>query len=103
MLRWASTIGSHAAAVVQQIMDSKRHPEQGYRASLGVIRLGKRFGNDRLELACKRALALRSANYKTVQSILNTGLEAQPLPIEQPCLPTAPAEHENLRGPDYYN
>lgn len=103
LLNWAATIGPNAAAVVQQIMDSKRHPEQGYRASLGVIRLGKRHGNHRLELACKRALSLRSASYKTVQSVLKAGLEDEPLPNEEPSPQTMPDDHENVRGPHYYN
>lgn len=101
MLRWASTIGPNAAVVVQEIMNRKRHPEQGFRASLGVIRLGKRFGNDRLERACLRALTLRSPSYKTVQSILKTGLECGPLPAAT--THTLPAEHSNVRGADYYN
>lgn len=103
MLNWASTVGPNAAAVVQQIMEAKRYPEEGYRASLGVIRLGKRHGTDRLELACKRALSLRSPSYKTVQSILKTGLENEPLPTEASLPQTMPDDHENVRGPDYYN
>ena len=104
MLRWASTIGPNTASVVQQIMDQKRHPEEGYRASLGVIRLGKRHGHERLELACKRALFLRSPSYKTVQSILKAGLEAQPLRTDaEPTQTTLPDDHKNVRGPDYYH
>jgi transposase len=103
MLSWAATLGPNVAAVVQQIMERKRHPEEGYRASLGVIRLGKRHGNARLELACGRALSLRSPSYKTVESILKAGLEGQPLPGTQAAPQTMPDDHKNVRGPDYYN
>ncbi|MDD9936043.1 MAG: IS21 family transposase [Myxococcales bacterium] len=103
MLNWAATIGPSAAAVVKHILTQARHPEQGYRKSLGVIRLGRRYGNDRLELACKRALTLRSPSYKTVDSILKTGMESTPIPGADPVPQTMPAEHNNVRGPEYYN
>lgn len=103
MLNWAGTVGPHTASVVEQIMARKRHPEQGFRASLGVIRLGKRFGNERLELACKRAMRLQSPSYSTVQSILKTGLESEPLPTLETAPQTMPATHVNVRGPEYYN
>lgn len=99
MLKWAATLGPNVAAVVQRIMERKRHPEEGYRASLGVIRLGKRHGNARLELACGRALSLRSPSYKTVESILKAGLEEQPLPGTEATPQTMPDDHDNVRGP----
>jgi len=104
MIRWAASLGPHVGAVVQQIMEAKLHPEQGYRSCLGVIRLGKRYGNDRLEKACERALALRSPSYRTIQSILKTGFDSRPLPdTEARADTTDPVDHENIRGPAYYS
>jgi hypothetical protein len=80
-------------------MKSRPHPEQGYRSALGVIRLEKKYGATRLENACARSLALRSFSYKSVASILQHGLDQQPLRRESP---RARVNHHNLRGPNYY-
>jgi hypothetical protein len=86
--------------VVTEILASRPHPEQGYRACLGLLRLGKRYGAARLEAACGRALHLGAPRYRTVQNILTTGLDQVPLdePGPTPVLPV----HPNLRGADYY-
>ena len=70
-------------------------------AGLGLLSLGRTFGNTRLEAACARAVAIRSPTYRSVASILKTGLDRQPalFPNAAPALPA----HENVRGPDYYH
>ena len=77
------------------------HPTQGYRACLGILRLGKTHGEVRLELACRRALSLGACSYKSLESILRQGLES--LPLAQANLPLLPDDHANLRGPGYYH
>jgi transposase len=99
---WAARTGPSAAALVTRIVESRPHPEQGYRAALGIIRLAGRYGDDRAEAACARALALRACSYRSVESILRTGLDRQPLPGDKPAIPPHPA-HANVRGPGYYN
>lgn len=84
-------------------MKSKRHPEQGYRACLGVMRLGKKHGNERLDKACRRALALHSPSYKTISAMLDSGLEDAPTQPIEPSEQTMPEHHENIRGSDYYH
>jgi hypothetical protein len=64
------------------------------------VRLGDRYGTARLEAACTRALAARAYTYRSVESILRSGLDKKPLPAERPT-PSHPA-HDNLRGPGYY-
>ena len=64
------------------------------------MRLGEQYGRERLEAACKRALAVDSINYKSIASILKHGLDRRPLPEKQPQLPSI--EHVNIRGPQYY-
>ena len=103
MRHWAATLGSSVEALAVAIMNTKRHPEEGYRACLGVIRLGKKYGNDRLEKACQRALSLQSPSYKTVHSMLKAGLEEVPMPAAEPAKQTMPVDHENIRGPKYYH
>ena len=99
ILQWAGTIGPRCAQLVKHIMDSRPHPEQGFRSALGIIRLGKAAGEQRLEAACQRALHFGACSYRSVQSILNNHLEAQPLEQE---LPLINPNHGNLRGPAYY-
>jgi hypothetical protein len=82
-------------------MLSRKHPELGYRSCMGVLRLAKRFTPERLEAACRRALAMDACAYKSIKSILQTGLDRQPLETEP--LPAAySGEHANVRGAGYY-
>jgi hypothetical protein len=74
----------------------------GYRRCLGILRLGKKYGEARLESACARALALRALSYKTIESILKTGSEKLPL-RKKATTPELPLFHENIRGPGYYH
>src|SRR5690606_6579590 len=76
------------------------HPEQGYRACLGLMRLGDRYGKDRLESACRRAIHIRGISYRSVSSILQNGLDRMPLEMQNAL--ALPQAHENLRGADYY-
>jgi transposase len=98
--RWAEQTGPSTAELVRGVMESRPHPEQGYRACLGILRLGKRFGDERLEAASRRALAIRAFSFHSVESILKTGLDRQPLPTSSPSTPVR--LHENVRGATYY-
>jgi transposase len=101
VIRWASTIGPSTALVVDTILQSRRHPEQGFRSCLGILRLGKTYGPDRLESAAARAVNLKACSYQSVKSILQNGLDRQPtldLPPDRP-----PLQHANIRGTDYFN
>jgi transposase len=104
LINWGKTIGPHTAAVVEHVIRSKPHPEQGYRSALGLLRLSDRFGADRLEKACERAITIRSAGYRTVKTMLKQRMEAAPLP-EQMSLQdtTAGLGAANVRGRRYYN
>lgn len=99
-LDWALAIGPHARDLVERLLADRPHPEMGFRSCLGLLSLAKRYGNARLEAACQRALALGSPTRRSVVSILEKGLEAQPLPETPPDL-SLPA-HGNIRGAAYY-
>ena len=62
--------------------------------------IGKTYGDDRLEAACRRALTIGANTYKSVESILKHHLDSQPLP--QAPASSLPLDHDNLRGPDYF-
>ena len=100
IINWAQKVGPCTAQLVERIMEERPHPEQGYRACLGILRLSKTYGAERLEKAAQRALPFRFHSYRSVESILKKGLENRPLPVvsSEP-LPL----HENLRGSHYYN
>jgi len=97
---WADQAGPKTRRVVTEIMNRRNHPEQGYRASLGVIRLGKRYSQDRLEKACTRAVFMNVYSYKSIESILKNGLDKTPLPIKE--AEQKPVNHGNIRGKEYY-
>ena len=102
LIHWAEKTGEATAKVIEAILESRPHPEQGYRSCLGIMRLGKSYGSERLEAACRRADYLQSYSYKSVQSILKHKLDAEPLPLEQPANTPTPQQHQNLRGARYY-
>jgi len=101
MRRWGETIGTNTAAMIEAIISTVAHPDHAYGKCLGLLRLAKKCGNERMERACGRALTLRAISYRSVKNILEKGLENAELPQETDEL-CPPLFHENLRGSDYY-
>jgi transposase len=101
LIRWAEKTGPAAASVVQSILERRAHPQQGFRSALGIMRLGKSFGEERLEAACRRALTLGACSYKSIASILRQGLDRRALPEQQDL--DLGIEHANIRGSEYYH
>lgn len=98
--RMAARIGPTTAILIEVIIAEKTHPEQGFRASIGIVRLARRYGAERLERACARALEIGARSYTSVVSILKNNLDrTRP---EQPA--DGPAiVHANIRGPTYFH
>jgi len=102
LMNWAASVGPATGELVKRLLLEKQHPEQGYRSCLGLMRLARNFGGERMEAACIRALAIGTYRYRSVASILDKGLDRQPVtPPAQAEL--ALPEHANVRGPDYYH
>jgi transposase len=99
LIRWGAQHGPACAQVIERILTTRKHPEQGYRACLGLLKLEKQYGAQRLEAACVRALALGSPAYQTVASILKRRVESLPLDEENSW---SSPEHAHLRGSKYY-
>jgi transposase len=99
LIRWGEKHGGACAEVIRRILKSRPHPEQGYRACLGLLRLERQHGAVRLEAACARALLLGSATYHTVGAILKRRTET--LPMSEQSDWSAP-DHAHVRGPKYY-
>jgi transposase len=98
ILREAAAIGDDTAALVEIILRSRPHPEQGFRSCIGILRLVARYDAERLDAACARALALGTRSYSSVAAILKNRQDAKAAAAPQPNL-----LHENIRGPDYYH
>ena len=50
IINWSKTVGLHTARLVQEIMSRKEHPEQAFRACMGIVRLAyQRTCRKRLE------------------------------------------------------
>ncbi len=102
LIAWAGTVGPQTAQLVETILERRPHPEHGYRACLGIMRLAKHYPPGRVEAASCRALFLGATSYRSVKSILARGLDRAPLPAAPEPLPGLAAVHENLRGSHYY-
>ncbi len=102
VIDWAGKIGPNVKILIEALIAERRHPEQGYRPSLGIIRLAKTYGNERVDKACKRAHIAGARNYRHVAAILKNNLDQAPMPDavddDGPHV-----DHENIRGPGYYN
>jgi hypothetical protein len=94
---WAHAIGTNAGFIVDTLLKSGKVEEQGYRSCMGLLQLGQKYTDGRLEAACERARQLGSPTYTTVRNILKNGA----LDIDAPPSASTPA-HENIRGSEYY-
>ena len=102
ILDWAAKIGPETAQLANAILTERRHPEQGYRSCLGILRLGKKYSPERLECACARAHAAGARSYRSVSSILEKGLDQLPGSPTPPAPSSGFDDHENVRGQSYY-
>lgn len=100
LVRWAEKTGADTVRAVETVLTARPHPQQGFLACLGLMRLGKEYGPERLEAACARALAARTVGFKSIESILKRGLDK--LPLAEKTKEAPPLEHANIRGPEYY-
>jgi transposase len=102
LIQWGESIGVNAGTIVEHLLRSKPHPEQGYRACLGLLALARQYSEQRLEAASGLALRLASPTRKSVKSILESGRDlwtpaaTEGLALELPV-------HKNVRGPGYYH
>lgn len=101
LVAWAAKTGPSTARLFEAIMSSREHPEQGYRSCLGILRLGRSVGPERLEAAAARALRFKLFSFKAVRSILAARLERQQ-DADAPAQPALPL-HDNVRGGQYYH
>jgi transposase len=100
-INWAAKIGPHTAQLIELILNSRKHPQQGFRSCLGILRLAKSYDDQRLEAACRRAVTIGGTSYKSVASILKYNLDQKPLPGQTSA--EVAIDHKNIRGAHYYH
>jgi transposase len=100
--RDAAAIGPSTAMLTTLILESRPHPEQGFRTCLGILRLARHYGAARLEAACVRGLDIGARSYGSINSILQHGLDRRPPPRAAEG-PELPLDHPNVRGARYYH
>ena len=95
-----AAIHTKTSALVEIILRERTHPEQGFRACVGIMRLVKSYGAERVEAACGRALEIGARSYSSVNSILKTNRDRQRRapPTDEPAI-----IHDNIRGPRYFH
>lgn len=98
--RWALKTGPACARLIATLINSRPLPQQGFRSALGILRLQKDYGAQRLEMACQRALEIGATSYSSLKSILKRGLDRNA--NCEPPPPAPPSEHDNIRGAGYY-
>jgi transposase len=99
--RDAAAIGPSTAALCELILEQRSHPEQGFRACLGIVRLIKAFGTQRVEAAATRALDIGARTYGSVRSILDNNLDRHA--AQQRGADGVTILHPNIRGARYYH
>ena len=103
LMREAEKIGPATLALFEAIMRAKPHPEQGFRACLGILRLAKGYGVERLDAACRRGNDIGARSYGSIASILKHGLDRAYREGQPPEGPLTPIRHGNIRGRGYYH
>ena len=94
----AAAVGDDTATLADLILRSRPHPEQGFRACIGILSLAGRYGAERVDAACARALVLGTRSYTSVATILKNRQDQVTKPADPPGL-----HHENIRGPSHYH
>ncbi len=100
-IHWAGKTGAATAQLVEKVLASRTYPEQGYRACLGIIRLGRHYEPERVEAAAERALKFNACSYRSMKAILSAGLDRQLDNVENSGQMSLPL-HQNIRGRGYY-
>ena len=102
-IRWAEKTGPDTARLIQAVLNTRSHPEQAFRACMGILMFSDKHGTDRLEAACRYALAHEIHTYRGIKNILENQLDKADQGEEGAIQPTLLPPHSNIRGKDYYN
>lgn len=98
--RRAWKVGPYTARYIERLMGQYKFPEWAYKQAQGILAQGAKYGDDRLEAACQRALAVGTCSFRTIEQILKNRQDQAPdlFASIQSSIP----DHDNIRGPGYY-
>jgi len=99
-LKKSTAIGENTVKAIREVLQHRTFIEQSYRACIGILRLADKYGKQRLEAACARALLGHKVTYGILNKILEKGLDKQALQVS---LNFSLPEHQNLRGAEAYS
>ena len=92
-------MGPNVKKLVSLVLSGRQYPEQAYRTCIGIISLARKYGNKRVDGACRRVIAFKLYKYGAVKNILNKGLDkVDEEKVYEAKLPL----HQNMRGAEYY-
>lgn len=100
LLRWGSQVGAATQEVVNRLLMSKAHPAQANRSCLGLLNLTKKYGDTRLEQACKDALMVNKSYLRFIRNLLENHREGL---LSTSSESTPDIQHSNVRGPNCYH
>jgi transposase len=101
-IRWAEKNGPHTAQLIQSVLITKEHPQQAYRACMGILKFSDKHGRERLEAVCSYALLHEIYTYRGIRNILENQLDKAG-PDDGTMPPVLLPPHPNIRGKDYYH
>jgi len=99
MIGWGEAIGRDVKVMMEKVLESRQYPEQAYKSCLGILNLSRKYGNERLNRACARALGYGSYSYKCVKNILEKNFDK----LQEETTYKKYPVHENIRGNRYFN
>ena len=98
-INWASTIGVDIKEFIISLLESKSHPEQAFKACMGVMRLAKKYDNPTMNKVCRKALDINCISYQFIDnSIKNKTYKFKNDDSKVIQLPL----HKNIRGKENY-
>lgn len=96
-------IGPSTAAFFEAVIADRPHPEQGFRACLGILSLVKSYGRERVDAACRRGITIKARSVASIRSILKTGLDRAFIETAADTQDhPQPFNHGNIRGQGYF-
>jgi len=99
---WAGNVGDETLRVITHLLKTKPHPEQAYKSCMGILGQASKYGNDILNLACRRALNLEMVSYKVICNEAKAIMDQYEQEMNNKQFSLLPEIHENIRGKQYY-
>jgi len=100
----AQSIGPVCEQYIEKLIRSKQYPPQAFRQASGIVTFTRLYANNRIENACRIGLAAQKYSYRTIENILDKGLDFNYQDLftqNQPDQSSHIPEHENTRGNHY--